>query len=131
MVQYFSLITNQSTILLVMVYQPNEQGSVHWCFWIYVCYLQGICGIWDASPWSMPAQNLMCARSTAVVYPGFGTNMTETEISPNFLNLALYKKKIFCHIKLVVHAWSIKYRRNQKLITQFGCTLRDKRFEPN
>jgi hypothetical protein len=29
MVQYFSLITNQSTILLVMVYQPNEQGSVH------------------------------------------------------------------------------------------------------
>jgi hypothetical protein len=35
----------------------------------------------------------------------------------NFLNLALCKKKIPRHIKLMVHVWSTKYRRNQKLIT--------------
>jgi hypothetical protein len=41
------------------------------------------------------------------------------------------QKKIPHHIKLVVHAWSTKYRWNQKLITQFSCTLRDEHFEPN
>ena len=45
--------------------------------------------------------------------------------------LALCKKKIFRHIKLAVHVWSTKCWRNQKLIAQFGCTLRDERFEPN
>ena len=45
--------------------------------------------------------------------------------------LALCKKKILSYIKLVVHAWSTKCRRNQKLIAQLGCTLRDERFEPN
>ena len=48
-----------------------------------------------------------------------------------FLNLTLCKKKIPHHIKLAVHAWSTKCRRNQKLIAQFDCTLRDERFEPN
>jgi hypothetical protein len=52
-------------------------------------------------------------------------------VTPSFLNLTLCKKKILYHIKLMVHAWSTKYRQNQKLITQFGCTLRDERFEPN
>ena len=45
--------------------------------------------------------------------------------------LVLCKKKIPRHIKLVVHEWSIKCRRNQKLIAQLGCTLRDELFEPN
>ena len=45
--------------------------------------------------------------------------------------LALCKKKIYCHIKLGVYAWSTKCLRNKKLIAQFGCTLRDERFEPN
>jgi hypothetical protein len=29
------------------------------------------------------------------------------------------------------HIWNTKYRWNQKLITQFYCTLRDEHFEPN
>jgi hypothetical protein len=37
--------------------------------------------------------------------------------------LILCKKKILRHIKLAVHAWKTKYRRNQKLIAQFGCTF--------
>jgi hypothetical protein len=41
------------------------------------------------------------------------------------------KKKIPCHIKLAIHAWSTKCRWNQKLIVQLGCTLRDERFESN
>ena len=45
--------------------------------------------------------------------------------------LALCKKKISCHIKLTVHTWSTKCLRNQKLIAQFGCTLRDERFKSN
>jgi hypothetical protein len=31
------------------------------------------------------------------------------------------KKKILHHIKLAIHAWSIKYRGNQKLISQLGA----------
>ena len=41
------------------------------------------------------------------------------------------QKKILRHIKLAVHAWSTKCRRNQKLIAQFGCILRVESFEPN
>ena len=48
-----------------------------------------------------------------------------------FPTLILCKKKIPRHIKLAVHVWSTKCLRNQKLIAQFGCTLRDERFEPN
>jgi len=51
--------------------------------------------------------------------------------STEIQNLALYKKKIFRHIKLAVHTWSTKCRRNQKLIAQFALTLRDESFEPN
>ena len=47
------------------------------------------------------------------------------------LKSTLYKKKIPRHIKFAVHAWSTKCRRNQKLIAQFDCTLRDESFEPN
>jgi hypothetical protein len=43
----------------------------------------------------------------------------------------LFQKKIPRHIKLAIHVWSNKCRWNQKLIVQFGCTLRDERFEPN
>ena len=50
---------------------------------------------------------------------------------PKFQNLVLCKKKIFRHIKLMVHAWSTKCWRNQKLIVQFSCTLRDEHFELN
>jgi hypothetical protein len=32
---------------------------------------------------------------------------------------------------LAAHAWSIKYRRKKKLITQFSCKSRDKSFKPN
>jgi hypothetical protein len=32
---------------------------------------------------------------------------------------------------LAAHAWSTKYRRKKKLITQFNCKSRDKSFEPN
>jgi hypothetical protein len=41
------------------------------------------------------------------------------------------QKKISHHIKMPAHAWSTKCRWNQKLITQFCCTLRDERFESN
>jgi hypothetical protein len=51
--------------------------------------------------------------------------------SSKLLNLTLCKKKISRHIKLAIHAWSTKYRWNQKLIAQFDCTLRDERFESN
>ena len=51
--------------------------------------------------------------------------------SSKFLKSALCKKKILRHIKLTVHAWSTKCRRNQKLIAQFALTLRDESFEPN
>ena len=51
--------------------------------------------------------------------------------SIEFSTLALCKKKISRHIKLTVHTWSTKYRRNQKLITQFALTLRDESFKPN
>jgi len=32
---------------------------------------------------------------------------------------------------LAAHAWSIKYRRKQKLITQFTCKSRDESFDPS
>jgi hypothetical protein len=32
---------------------------------------------------------------------------------------------------LRTYAWSTKYRRKKKLITQFSCKSRDKSFEPN
>jgi hypothetical protein len=32
---------------------------------------------------------------------------------------------------LTAYAWSTKYMRKKKLITQFGCKSRDKSFEPN
>jgi hypothetical protein len=32
---------------------------------------------------------------------------------------------------LTAYAWSTKYRRKKKLITQFCCKSRDKSFEPN
>jgi hypothetical protein len=31
-------------------------------------------------------------------------------VPPKLLKNALYKKKIFCHIKLAIHAWSTKCR---------------------
>jgi hypothetical protein len=34
-------------------------------------------------------------------------------------------------LNLAAHAWSTKYRRKKKLITQFSCKSRDKSFEPN
>jgi hypothetical protein len=43
------------------------------------------------------------------------------------LKNALCKKKIPRHIKLAIYAWSNQCRWNQKLIAQFGCTLRDER----
>ena len=51
--------------------------------------------------------------------------------SSKLLKNALYKKKISRHIKFAVHAWSIKCRRNQKLIAQFALISRDESFEPN
>jgi hypothetical protein len=44
--------------------------------------------------------------------------------------IPLCKKKISRHIKILAHAWSTKCRWNQKLITQFSCTLWDESFEP-
>ena len=41
----------------------------------------------------------------------------------------IIKKEDFLRIKLIVQ--STKYRRNQKLIAQFDCTLRVESFEPN
>ena len=35
------------------------------------------------------------------------------------------------HRIFTAHAWSIKCRQKDKLITQFGGKLRDERFEPN
>ena len=32
---------------------------------------------------------------------------------------------------LVAYAWNIKYKRKQKLITQFSCKSRDKSFDPS
>jgi len=52
-------------------------------------------------------------------------------LDPKLLTLALCKKKILRRIKLAVHVWSTKCRWNQKLIAQFGWTLRDESFEPN
>jgi hypothetical protein len=43
----------------------------------------------------------------------------------------LCKNKIPRHIKIPAHAWSTKCRWNQKLITQFCCTLRDEHYEHN
>ena len=40
-------------------------------------------------------------------------------VSSKIQTLTLCKKKIPRHIKLAVHAWSTKCRRNQKLIAQF------------
>ena len=47
------------------------------------------------------------------------------------LKSALCIKKILRHIKLAVHVWGTKCRRNKKLIAQFALTLRDESFEPN
>ena len=52
-------------------------------------------------------------------------------VSTKLLKKTLCKKKISHHIKLAVHTWSTKCRRNQKLIAQFGCTLRVEPFEHN
>jgi hypothetical protein len=41
------------------------------------------------------------------------------------------KKKIPHHIKISAHICNIKCKWNQKLITQFCCTLRDEYFKPN
>jgi hypothetical protein len=40
-------------------------------------------------------------------------------VPPKLINLALYKKKILNHIKLTVHVWSTKCRRNKKT----NCTV--------
>ena len=45
--------------------------------------------------------------------------------------LVLKNFKIFCHIEFAAHTWSIKFRRKQKLITQFVCKPRDESFDPN
>jgi hypothetical protein len=52
----------------------------------------------------------------------------DTQIHPQIL---LCKKKIPHHIKMSAHIWSTKCRWNQKLITQFYCTLRDEYFKSN
>jgi hypothetical protein len=49
----------------------------------------------------------------------------------NSPQISLCKKKISHHIKMSAHIWSTKCRWNQKLITQFYCTLRDEYFKPN
>jgi hypothetical protein len=49
----------------------------------------------------------------------------------SYLKKSTMQKKISRHIKLAIYVWSTKCRWNQKLIVQFGCTLRDERFEPN
>jgi hypothetical protein len=51
--------------------------------------------------------------------------------SPNLPQISLCEKKISHHIKIPAYIWSTKCRWNQKLIAQFGCTLRDERFKPN
>ena len=41
------------------------------------------------------------------------------------------KRRKATHRMFAAHAWSIKCRRKEKLIAQFGGKLRDERFEPN
>jgi hypothetical protein len=48
-----------------------------------------------------------------------------------YLPNSTMQKKDSHHIKMSAHAWSTKWRWNQKLIAQFCCTLRDERFKPN
>jgi hypothetical protein len=75
--------------LTVMAYDCHTNRAVRtdaseYTYYV-ICRVYMVLRIWDASPWSMPAQNLMCTRSTtvgyptAVVYPGIGTNLTQTE----------------------------------------------------
>jgi hypothetical protein len=56
------------------------------------------------------------------------TALFRSQISPQ---IPLCKKKIPHHIKMPAHVWSTKCRWNQKLITQFSCTLWDESFESN
>ena len=60
------------------------------------------------------------SRSRSVSLPLFSSTPTSKKL------LQYLSHRMFAN-----HAWSIKYRRKEKLIAQFGGKLRDKRFEPN
>ena len=80
--------------------------------------------------------NTMHASCAICLYPA---SCYSNAKSPTFIIKALFSftptsKKLLqylSHRMFAAYAWSIKCRRKEKLITQFGGKLRDERFEPN
>jgi len=80
-----------------------------------------------------------CHRYVAALLGGFAIkpatlleNQTN-KVEPLF-SWTLKSKKLLqylSHQMFAVRVWSIKYRRKEKLIAQFGGKLRDERFKPN
>ena len=64
-------------------------------------------------------------------FDGMDEKFLNGELRPCLIHFEIQKVfKILCHIKSCgTHAWSIKYKRKQKLITQFICKSRDKSFD--
>ena len=63
-------------------------------------------------------------RHALVVESKKDEKLSSTPISKKLL-------QYLSHRMFAAHAWSIKYRRKEKLIAQFREKLRDERFEPN
>jgi hypothetical protein len=95
------------------------KGSLH-CLcenqsrWLW--QLEGTAGLWACASlleyWALPHR----VRIDRLIWGLFRYQI--------FPQISLCKKKIPHHIKISAHAWSTKYRWNQKLIAQFCCTLR-------
>jgi hypothetical protein len=76
------------------------------------------------SYWVVRGRSARREQSSATSLP-LGLSTGSFFSSLNSPKISLLKKKISYPIKIPAHIWSTECRWNQKLITQFGCTLRD------
>ena len=76
------------------------------------------------APWLAVATGVTAAKPAPLAY---------RHPQPLFSSQKLFPKSATVSItsNFAIRAWSIKCRRKQKLIAQFGWKLRDERFEPN
>ena len=64
---------------------------------------------------------------------GMAGLISRQHLKPLFSSTQTSKKLLqyLSHRMFAARVWSIKYRRKEKLIAQFGGKLRDERFKPN
>ena len=91
-----------------------------------ICHLKPTC-IWQKIEKSCKPPFTLGNQGPKVCHRGFG------EAKPLFNSTPTSKKLLqyLSHWMFAVRAWSIKCRRKEKLIAQFGGKLRDERFKLN